>query len=44
MNKTKQIKHHLEKIEKLEQTLTVFEESDELYIDVLQKTRRSLMK
>ncbi len=23
MNKTKQIKHHLEKIEKLEQTLTV---------------------
>ncbi|KAA6446724.1 hypothetical protein [Bacillus swezeyi] len=37
MNKVDEIKRHLEKIEKLEQTLVVFEESDELYLDVLHK-------
>lgn len=37
MNRVDEIKQRLEKIEKLEQTLTVFEESDELYLDVLQK-------
>ncbi|GIN68465.1 hypothetical protein FKN04_23275 [Bacillus glycinifermentans] len=37
MDKVMEIKQHLEKIEKLEQTLPVFEESDELYLDVLHK-------
>ncbi|EQM25415.1 MULTISPECIES: hypothetical protein [Bacillus] len=37
MKNVDEIKQHLEKIEKLEQTLVVFEESDELYLDVLHK-------
>lgn len=37
MKKVDEIKQHLEKINKLEQTLVVFEESDELYLDVLHK-------
>ncbi|MCY9156342.1 MULTISPECIES: hypothetical protein [Bacillus] len=37
MKKIDEIKQHLEKINKLEQTLVVFEESDELYLDVLHK-------
>ncbi|ARC67959.1 hypothetical protein MHH84_11505 [Bacillus sp. FSL K6-1109] len=37
MKSVDEIKQRLEKIEKLEQTLTVFEESDELYLDVLHK-------
>ncbi|MFT0803333.1 hypothetical protein VSK91_22005 [Bacillus swezeyi] len=37
MDKVREIKQHLEKIDKLEQTLSVFEESDELHIDVLHK-------
>lgn len=44
MDKVMEIKQHLEKIEKLEQTLPVFEESDELYLDVLHKIQGSLMK
>ncbi|MCY9290789.1 hypothetical protein MOF05_20785 [Bacillus haynesii] len=37
MKNVDEIKQHLEKIEKLEQTLVVFEESDDLYLDVLHK-------
>ncbi|ASB89244.1 MULTISPECIES: hypothetical protein [Bacillus] len=37
MNRVDEIKQRLEKIEKLEQTLSVFEESDDLYLDVLHK-------
>lgn len=37
MKKVDEIKQHLEKINKLEQTLAVFEESDELHLDVLHK-------
>ncbi|MEN7355771.1 hypothetical protein ABC915_00830 [Bacillus licheniformis] len=37
MKKIDEIKQHLEKINKLEQTLVVFEESDELRLDVLHK-------
>ncbi|MDI3411814.1 hypothetical protein QKW52_22570 [Bacillus sonorensis] len=44
MNKVDEIKQHLEKIVKLEQTLSVFEESDDLYLDVLHKIQGSLMK
>ncbi|MCY7858767.1 hypothetical protein MOB44_19275 [Bacillus sonorensis] len=42
MDKVMEIKEHLEKIEKLEQTLSVFEESDELYLDVLHKIQGEL--
>lgn len=44
MKNVDEIKQHLEKIERLEQTLVVFEESDELYLDVLHKIQGSLMK